>query len=1088
MVLGLVWNTRTGQHWLAWVVRGPQDPNSPEEPVLTGLGYMTDINMVAPADCAISYKETPDDELRGYDFRVLDGTTDRPFTFHEFCWQLLLTKLGLGEDKAGWKQVGTWLFHILNSVSWVETGNLMPENRYHGTIKLRQATAALGTPDLLLADPSKHGPEIATSSLEFQHHSLIQPITQQSDPFTTLPLEVIFEIFILLPSKDVGSARLSSRHLAVACFMNNLPQRFWTSRFSPERELGLVLPELLSPKTSNRWLHTYLDYKKTLKESNCFALRNRGRIWRCLEGLAIILDALLIHHRERQPEELVDETCFLGQKVACPELPDQFQYGELNFGARSREQHHFALQDAFLVQISVIRLDSATYISGIRTTSRANRDGEQVVQEAGLIIPSNLYSIRLLPGSTISSIDVYCSPLGIHGLAFSFTHSTNIQLVGDGHCPSNTVGVAKLTAQSGIAGIVVGFDVMSHIHERQIYKAVSIQLVEQQAVDNSHIPAVIAWNPRLPDTEITRRLPPLKLKPLAEDQFSVNAHIPFGGEDGSRLPLLCKMTALMHGRMGFYGLLFSYSDGKELWFGQREALLNGGKLKSCVEQTFMINGEAGECINSFDAPCSHTGLNHRHVVRSIQVTTNFGRQYTFGASTPAHKIEQQVSAQVPSQECRIIALVGRVSSPIWAFEDLKAEKIHVEHQIDRMPLESISAPSLTRNMITDVPWMLLYEGSCFTIASLENLRRVRVSKGAGGRSRADGNVTGILLDYHHGGQSAVVGQWIQEARHDPFSLHETERVVEFSYWVHANMVYPESDRFSMVTGIRLVTSFGQCLEVIPDHTRRLLDTHVRCYSTLYEGLRNITWIFNSSRDELNISLRPTPALGDGHLCLAYSREIFRPRHEAEGNTRIYSDFNDPVFDELSDDRLRLKMSYYHVRGLLFFHNIDSHGRQIPVQQVRLTAGEWRQLVGIEFQYADGHVNTYGTNVGKTSVLRLDTARNERLSRLVVYNYARESKGIELHTTLNQKLVAGRIRYGKTVYVATFPLEVGIAMPDFDVPDLTSDRVFNHGLPTLAAEEGFRGSLGIWVILKCKDDEINTIELQDAGPIYLTGPR
>ncbi|CAG9994602.1 unnamed protein product [Clonostachys byssicola] len=979
-------------HWttLARSVCGPQDHRSPEEPVLTGLGFITFTNLAAPGDCARSYKETPVDELDElprHDLKVVDNSTDRPFPFHEFCWQMLLTKLGLGEHKAGWKQVGAWLFHVLNSVSWLQTGDLMPENRYHGTINLRQVHAAdtLQMPALLLADPSRHGLEVATSSLEFRDHSLIQPATQQSDRFTRLPLEVILEICTLLPSKDVGSARLSSRHLAVVCHVNSLPEPFWASRFWPEREMGLILPELLSPHTERKWLHNYFDCKQSLNEGDCLALRNRGRIWRCLEDFAIILDALLTHHGEGQPGELVDETCFLGQKMACPELPDQFEYGELNVGARAREQHHFALQDVSLVQISVIHLASSTYISGIRTTSRASRDGEQVIQEAGLIIPSNLYSL---------------------------------------------------------------------------YKVVSIQLVEQQVVDALFVAPISAWNPRLLDAETARRLPPLELEPQTEDDFSVNVYLPFGGDDGSRLRLLCKMTAVMHGRMGFYGFLFTYSDGNELWFGQRETLLRGygqcetifgwfgrhesrrgkGELRPCIEQTFMIDGEAGECIDSFDASRKGTGPHGRRMVESIQ-------------------------------------------SPIWAFEDLKAEEFHVEQreQQDGVPVQRVSPPSLTRTA-TDVGWMLREEGSCFTIASLENIRRVRVSKGAGGRSRTDANVTGILLDYHHGGQSTVVGQWIQEAA--SFDLEETERVVEFSYWVHASRYSDcQRDSFATITCIRLVTSLGRCLEVRPDTRRRLLDPHVRYSCTPYERLRNITWIFGTSRDEMNISLRPAPALGDGHLCLTYSRETVLPRHAAEGNTRIYHFFNGPEFSKCEDQR---RMTYYHTRGLLFLHKTDSRGMQIPVQQVQLTVSWEKRLVGIEFQYVDGSVHTYGTKGGHCSVLHLDTARNERLSRLAVYNYGGH-RGIELHTTHNQKLAAGARSYEAPVSVATFPLEVGVAMPDFNVPNLAPDRVLDHGLPTLAAEKAVRGGVGIWVVLKCDEQDFDKIQFEDAGPIYLTGP-
>jgi hypothetical protein len=95
--------------------------------------------------------------------------------------------------------------------------------------------------------------------------------------------------------------------------------------------------------------------------------------------------------------------------------------------------------------------------------------------------------------------------------------------------------------------------------------------------------------------------------------------------------------------------------------------------------------------------------------------------------------------------------------------------------------------------------------------------------------------------------------------------------------------------------------------------------------------------------------------------------------------------------------------------------------------------------------------------------------------------------LQFHTTLNQKLAAGIRGYKKPAYVATFPLEAGVAMTDFNVPNLAPNRVLNHGLPVLAAEEAVRGGVGIWVVLKCKGRDFNTIEFKDAGPLYLTGP-
>jgi hypothetical protein len=257
-------------------------------------------------------------------------------------------------------------------------------------------------------------------------------------------------------------------------------------------------------------------------------------------------------------------------------------------------------------------------------------------------------------------------------------------------------------------------------------------------------------------------------------------------------------------------------------------------------------------------------------------------------------------------------------------------------------------------------------------------------------------------------------------------------------------------------------------------------------------------------DEVKISLQPPLALGDGHLCLAHSKRKFRPRDSSAGDTRIYFDFNNPRFEDPSA-RDEITMAYYHVRGLLFFQNVDQGGKKIPVQQVQVTVNQFNryELVGIEFQYADLSVSTYGTKNGNSSVLHLDISRNERLSHLVVYKHLKGPMGIEvclnwppyqasltnhtllqLHTTLNQTLAAGR-RLRDVTSVATFPLELGIGAPNIDVPRLPSNQVLNHGLPTLDAEQGVRACVGIWVITRCVGS--SPMQVLDFGPMYLTGP-
>ncbi|KAK4217242.1 hypothetical protein QBC37DRAFT_277709, partial [Rhypophila decipiens] len=65
---------------------------------------------------------------------------------------------------------------------------------------------------------------------------------RRRDIFSTLPEEMLQQIFQYTQTADLLKLQLASRTVACVSRVETLPQRFWFSRFSPGFELGVALP------------------------------------------------------------------------------------------------------------------------------------------------------------------------------------------------------------------------------------------------------------------------------------------------------------------------------------------------------------------------------------------------------------------------------------------------------------------------------------------------------------------------------------------------------------------------------------------------------------------------------------------------------------------------------------------------------------------------------------------------------------------------------------------------------------------------------------------------------------------------------
>lgn len=454
----------------------------------------------------MNYESTYNDTESPYDLEehpiLIPSARKRVFGFHEVCWQLLLSRLAtLGQHEPDPREVGSCLFQVLKSIPWGSAGVLLPDNNYHGTVNLRQNGNGRR---LLMADPTQFpDPILYHDDIGEQNKKLPQNprydilsalhthnSSTKYDFFSQLPPEIVQYLIILLPSKDVCSARLSSRHLALNVYEYHLPRRFWASRFSPENEMGFAL-DLYLPKFRHDqidWHKTYLDCKshnQPRPQSRSF--QNRRRIWRCVEDFAIIIDRLLQSRQHSQCQILPKDgmvldpaTCSMGPRAVCPKLPATFHYednGPLHSGVRLCEFRIFPLQrdadsDTLILQICTTSLSSGVYISGLRALIQPHGSRAHVVQQAGMIVASSLHSMRLLPGDTLTSIDVTISSSGLHGLKFFITKldgSISEEIFGNINISGSTMAVTKLQSQGGITALIVGFDV-GNIRSVSLYR------------------------------------------------------------------------------------------------------------------------------------------------------------------------------------------------------------------------------------------------------------------------------------------------------------------------------------------------------------------------------------------------------------------------------------------------------------------------------------------------------------------------------------------------------------------------------------------------------------------------------------------
>lgn len=203
--------------------------------------------------------------------------------------------------------------------------------------------------------------------------------------------------------------------------------------------------------------------------------------------------------------------------------------------------------------------------------------------------------------------------------------------------------------------------------EHQLYKAVSIQLIEEAYIPRPISKAPVLWSPQVPS-----KLEPNKDgQPSLPPAFTVNLHIPLGGPDGSRLSSLRSVTAYFHGRTGIFGLELAYAEGDSLLYGTKETKGQRGESTSCVAQTFVIDGPNSERIMLLS---QGSMLSDTPVVGNIQVwSESFTLLLYFHNSKMSKLLANSESPRFGPTLEDIILLVLPMATPSNTGRSCKAE-------------------------------------------------------------------------------------------------------------------------------------------------------------------------------------------------------------------------------------------------------------------------------------------------------------------------------------------------------------------------------------------------------------------------------
>ncbi|OAA77621.1 Cyclin-like F-box [Akanthomyces lecanii RCEF 1005] len=487
------------------------------------------------------------------------------FLLHDACWDLLQQMpgaAGLSLDR---------LLHVCKSLPLpIWFNGVCWGHDYGGLLRLM--------PDLFY--PWLESPIIASTLSRLERkvpppRKSIQP-PNEGDCCSRLPWELCEMMFVLLPTKDALTLRLTS--WAFHPFFSSLA--FWQSRFHPDGERGFLF-EARDSEIYNDIGALMNLYCLTRKSVTTPELLNRERVWHLAQRLLPLIKPPLIGHSSCSQANDHSSRGWISLQSLVQKADSSLQ-GRIRdiprYPTTTTEIH--VPPGAIKIGIAVMNTGIWDYITGIRII---DADGES--QFAGYLLDN---SEELSNVSALHGLKVAMGPYGVRAL----------QVIGPEHQASGWAGridqvpiSERLVANRQITSVRVTLDG---------YKITALAIQVEQPDDGK----AVAQAASLRHTAIWYPSPPPDNLLVNEDSFTGMdplttryqpiSWVHFGGDRWDRLPLVQGLLSLR--AYGLHGLQFKYDDTADEMGDARPVRL--GRLDESELPLFTIDGADGERICS----------------------------------------------------------------------------------------------------------------------------------------------------------------------------------------------------------------------------------------------------------------------------------------------------------------------------------------------------------------------------------------------------------------------------------------------------------------------------------------------------------
>ncbi|KAF4980918.1 hypothetical protein FDECE_17785 [Fusarium decemcellulare] len=649
------------------------------------------------------------------------------------------------------------------------------------------------------------------------------------------------------------------------------------------------------------WRKLYFDVKLTLQDtSEAGHIRNRHRIWRCLDHLANSLLPCLAQKPALQDHKTIGLELSAEGLVATRRANGPISHNHPKsrgvrarlFGFQLLRLYGQSLNSELQISVSKIEFDGMEYICGIRVLERSQSNLKKETSRVGYIISESEVHITILAQHRVTGLRVACSASGIIGLGLQIKGSARkaawsyVNMTTE---PLPHVGVATMepTDGSSLSALIIGLDVC---------KFVSLQLVEQRSDDStSSMSNAVSWlwHPREPET---RRhgliLPSTPERPQIDSPVFI-LDMSFGGLEGILLPRLTRIAALHDDRIGcFRGFAFSYADGSSKTFGMATIVGSATDEWSCIEQSFALDGSGGERIISIEF------VPERRPSK-IKIATSRGRVLEFGRIA---KTGKPLGVSASCQWHRLVAPTSQAISSILATVEMSSGVImslglsYVSVSDASAPTSALSEPLHTEFSVESghpftfsnkserwekAPVDLKRSNGCFTSVVLSNVRRIGISVGLGGKSRGANHISGLCFEFWGTSEPIYVGQWYCKV--GTIQLEQGERLQRFTFWqTQEAPPFSQQENYGKVTGVRICKAgyTREELEVCLGNKEDMLSYSFDENS--YEGLKTgLAWAFDHKLDHIYVLTEPSIYFPKTSLTL-HNIKDFRPSSRTPG--------------------------------------------------------------------------------------------------------------------------------------------------------------------------------------------------------------